>query len=408
MNKDEMEACLESIQIQENQNLLKKDTSNLRPVIVDGNNVGMSATVNVYNHPHQFSFARIVKVVEFFEYRNHQIFVILPQWRKDQIMNTNSGEQLMLLEMEKKKQLHCTPGAKRVICDDMLILRVAAKQKGVIVSNDDFNRATRRSNDDEFKQVLNESLLMYAFIGDDFFPVDDPMGKSGPRLDNFLLFKPMPDLKYSKACPYQKKCTYGSKCKYLHPERQNGAAGDGSQFKTAHPVMIEAAKKPKMSLEVRPQTNIAGNKNKSAPDFLMPPGIDVGGCLVRKSWANSFIIQSSPNLHFDLVNNSEGLQYNTESQYLDQQQQQSSSSLNETETLTFESANDSVSSLITVDSDALERGDFREKLLLEYTQDQVDKLFKTYDHVDDFETLYFIANSMFLLDERPETARFII
>lgn len=49
-------------------------------------------------------------------------------------------------------------------------------------------------------------------------PPDDPLGRSGPTLDNFLRIQPkktdpMPP------CPYGKKCTYGNKCKYHHPER---------------------------------------------------------------------------------------------------------------------------------------------------------------------------------------------
>lgn len=51
-------------------------------------------------------------------------------------------------------------------------------------------------------------------------PPDDPLGRSGPTLDNFLR---MPAAKVDQppppACPYGKKCTYGNKCKYYHPER---------------------------------------------------------------------------------------------------------------------------------------------------------------------------------------------
>lgn len=49
-----------------------------------------------------------------------------------------------------------------------------------------------------------------------FMPPDDPLGRSGPTLDNFLRVRrsePAPP------CPYGKKCTYGAKCKFQHPER---------------------------------------------------------------------------------------------------------------------------------------------------------------------------------------------
>ena len=52
-------------------------------------------------------------------------------------------------------------------------------------------------------------------------PPDDPLGRHGPSLDNFLRMKPtMPD-HLPQACPYGKKCTYGNKCKYYHMDRPN-------------------------------------------------------------------------------------------------------------------------------------------------------------------------------------------
>lgn len=50
-------------------------------------------------------------------------------------------------------------------------------------------------------------------------PPDDPLGRRGPSLDNFL--SKIPDLPepLPPECPYAKKCTYGNKCKFYHPER---------------------------------------------------------------------------------------------------------------------------------------------------------------------------------------------
>lgn len=49
-------------------------------------------------------------------------------------------------------------------------------------------------------------------------PPDDPLGRSGPTLDNFLRIQPRRG-DPPPPCPYGKKCTYGNKCKFHHPER---------------------------------------------------------------------------------------------------------------------------------------------------------------------------------------------
>ncbi|KAL0961966.1 hypothetical protein UPYG_G00333980 [Umbra pygmaea] len=58
---------------------------------------------------------------------------------------------------------------------------------------------------------------MYSFVNDKFMPPDDPLGRHGPTLDNFL--RKVPQLPRKQPCPYGKKCTYGIKCKFDHPER---------------------------------------------------------------------------------------------------------------------------------------------------------------------------------------------
>lgn len=34
--------------------------------------------------------------------------------------------------------------------------------------------------------MVEERVLMYSFVNDHFMPPDDPLGRAGPTLDNFL------------------------------------------------------------------------------------------------------------------------------------------------------------------------------------------------------------------------------
>jgi predicted metal-dependent hydrolase len=188
------------------------DKSNLRPVIIDGNDVGTPTNTA----KQVFSFCRVRKVAEFFEKRNHTIYVMFPQWRKESLVQAyvsmqqqkqqqqqNGGgqqsqqqpqllnqqqlqaEQEALKDMEDKEIVNFTPskrvGSKHIKTDDdMFILQLAVAKKAIIVSNDNFKRFLNHSED--FKHVVEERVLMYSFIDDTFMPAEDPLGK------NLLIF----------------------------------------------------------------------------------------------------------------------------------------------------------------------------------------------------------------------------
>ena len=80
----------------------------------------------------------------------------------------------------------------------------------IIVSNDNF-RDLQKENA-KWKQYLDLHILMFSFVNDMFMPPDDPLGRSGPNLDEFLKTGPY----QAKICPYKTKCTYGAKCRYFH------------------------------------------------------------------------------------------------------------------------------------------------------------------------------------------------
>lgn len=168
-----------------------------------------------------FSCKGIQICVDYFKQRGHkEITVFVPQWRKEASKPDRPIEdQSILFELEKEQILSFTPSRRvngqRVVCyDDRYIVRLAAENDGIIVSNDNFRDLLKENP--EWKKVIEERLLMYTFVKDVFMPPDDPLGRRGPKLDVFLRKGTQVN---PKLCPYMKKCTYGSKCKYYHPEK---------------------------------------------------------------------------------------------------------------------------------------------------------------------------------------------
>jgi ribonuclease ZC3H12 len=134
------------------------------------------------------------------------------------------SDQDILLQLESERLLVFTPsrnvGGRRMVCyDDRYILKLASQNDGIVVSNDNYRDLIIENP--EYKKVVEERLLMYSFVNDRFMPPDDPLGRHGPSLNNFLRKRPKPPEVLPPPCPYGKKCTYGNKCKYYHPERGN-------------------------------------------------------------------------------------------------------------------------------------------------------------------------------------------
>ncbi|XP_061675127.1 endoribonuclease ZC3H12A-like isoform X2 [Syngnathoides biaculeatus] len=191
----------------------------LRPIVIDGSNVAMS-----HGNKEVFSCRGIQLAVNFFLQRGHTaITVFVPSWRKEQSRPEAAiKDKNILMELEKQKRVVFTPSrriaGKLVVCyDDRFIVKLAYDSGGVIVSNDTYRDL--QGERPEWKKCIEERLLMYSFVNDKFMPPDDPLGRHGPNLDNFLRTKPLPKEQMRQLCPYDKKCTYGMKCKFYHPER---------------------------------------------------------------------------------------------------------------------------------------------------------------------------------------------
>ncbi|XP_007249246.3 NEDD4-binding protein 1 [Astyanax mexicanus] len=179
----------------------------LRHIIIDGSNVAMAHGLH-----RMFSCRGIAIAVEAFWQRGHrEITVFVPQWRQKK--DPTVTEPHFLNQLEDLRLLSFTPS--REVCgkrisshDDRFLLHLAEKTGGVIVTNDNMRDFVKQS--DAWRQIIQERLLQFTFVGDHFMIPDDPLGRFGPSLEHFLhkdsQLSPMADLQvipmtYSQTLP---------------------------------------------------------------------------------------------------------------------------------------------------------------------------------------------------------------
>ncbi|KAJ8398611.1 hypothetical protein AAFF_G00421390 [Aldrovandia affinis] len=158
-------------------------TAGLRHVIIDGSNVAM-----MHGLHRIFSCRGIAIAVETFWKRGHrEITVFVPQWRQKR--DPNVTEQHFLSQLEDLRLLSFTPS--REVCglrisshDDRFLLHLAEKTGGVIVTNDNLRDFVDTS--EAWRQIIKERLLQFTFVEDHFLIPDDPLGRHGPQLEEFL------------------------------------------------------------------------------------------------------------------------------------------------------------------------------------------------------------------------------
>ena len=242
-------------------------TDNLRPIVIDGSNVAM-------NHGNQqvFSCRGIKLCVKYFLRRGHtDITVFVPMWRREEPRPESPiTEREILEELALQNILKFTPsrwrGNRHTVCyDDKYVVELADENGGIIVSNDNF-RDLQKENP-RWKETIDQRTLGYTFVGDRFMPPDDPLGRRGPSLDDFLR---KGSATQPKICPYLKNCTYGNRCKYYHPERATQRQQENSEPPTTTSVEAAVNKTTNQSTSNHSR-NIVGDPRVSAQPHALQP-----------------------------------------------------------------------------------------------------------------------------------------
>ncbi|KAF5901910.1 protein KHNYN-like, partial [Clarias magur] len=155
----------------------------LRQIIIDGSNVAMTHGLGIF-----FSCRGIALAVEYFWNQGHRkITAFVPQWRQKK--DSKIKEQHFMAQLQDLGLLSFTPsreveGQRINSYDDRFMLQLARQTDGVIVTNDNMRDLVDESVG--WREIIKTRLLQYVFAGDLFMVPDDPLGRSGPHIKDFL------------------------------------------------------------------------------------------------------------------------------------------------------------------------------------------------------------------------------
>ncbi|KAL1451633.1 hypothetical protein WDU94_005991 [Cyamophila willieti] len=167
----------------------KEKKSGLRPIVIDGCNVAVEHG-RVSDPMSQFNFsAKGVQImVDYFRKRGHkEIHVFVPHHKAHRgPSNTEIFEQLKNEGILTLTPSRYVEGRLQAAYDDRYIVQTATELGGVIVSNDRYRDLMQEN--DKWKATIEQRLLMFNFVKDLLMFPQDPLGRLGPTLDQFLKF----------------------------------------------------------------------------------------------------------------------------------------------------------------------------------------------------------------------------
>jgi ribonuclease ZC3H12 len=173
----------------------------LRTIVIDGQNVAVEhAKANgglvIFNHNQgsssggaapRFSCDGIRICVDYFKKRGHKdVIAFVPQFRQKR---SQSDKPEILERLNAEGILTFTPckqidGKAYNSYDDRFIVQCAALKNAVIISNDNYRDLA--IEDAKMKNVIDNHVLKFVWVGDTLMFSQDPLGKNGPSLEEFL------------------------------------------------------------------------------------------------------------------------------------------------------------------------------------------------------------------------------
>lgn len=125
--------------------------------------------------------------MDYFRKRGHQqIIAFVPQFRSKR---SQSDKPEILERLNNEGILKYTPckqidGRAYNSYDDRFIVQCAAIKNAIIVSNDNYRDLAQE--DSKLKDVIDKRVLKFVWVGNTLMFSQDPLGRNGPTLDQFL------------------------------------------------------------------------------------------------------------------------------------------------------------------------------------------------------------------------------
>nr|XP_018912845.1 PREDICTED: uncharacterized protein LOC109041117 [Bemisia tabaci]XP_018912846.1 PREDICTED: uncharacterized protein LOC109041117 [Bemisia tabaci] len=158
-----------------------------RPIIIDGSNVAIAHGISKRGI-RVFSSKGLEICAKFFTKRGHKVIIFVPLFRRS---DHHTLHPEILNKLSDRGLITYTPSRRvnhklSVPYDDRYIVQCAVALGGVIVSTDNFRDLLQENP--TWRSTIEKRLLMFTFVGDMLIFPQDPLGRRGPKLDEFLMF----------------------------------------------------------------------------------------------------------------------------------------------------------------------------------------------------------------------------